>query len=146
MKLPMSTSAATSAATRAAGRRPRRAVTGRAIVLGTVVVVLLVLLASPLSRYFHSRSDLSQAQQQLRSDQQQLEQLRKLKAQWSDPGYVQQQARQRLQLAMPGDTVYVVVDKGAKSQIQQTAGSRAAAKPAGSWNTRIWTSVERASK
>jgi cell division protein FtsB len=147
MKLPTSSLTASrgSRATRRP-RRPRRAVTGRALVLGTVVVVLLVLLASPLSRYFNSRSDLSQAQQQLRSDQQQLARLRKLQAQWSDPGYVQQQARQRLQLAMPGDTVYVVVDKGAKSEIQKTAGSTAAANSAGSWNTRIWTSVERAGK
>ena len=144
MKLP--TSSPTASRGSRATRRPRRAVTGRALVLGTVVVVLLVLLASPLSRYFNSRSDLSQAQQQLRSDQQQLARLRKLQAQWSDPGYVQQQARQRLQLAMPGDTVYVVVDKGAKSEIQKTAGSTAAANSAGSWNTRIWTSVERAGK
>ncbi|MDT4943618.1 MAG: hypothetical protein QOH14_351, partial [Pseudonocardiales bacterium] len=32
-------------------RPPRRAVTGRALVLGTLVVLLLVLLASPLHRY-----------------------------------------------------------------------------------------------
>ena len=127
-------------------RRPRRAVTGRAIVLGTVVVVLLVLLASPLSRYFNSRSDLAQARQQLQSDQQQMQQLKQLKAQWSDPGYVQQQARARLQFAMPGDTVYVVVDKGAKSDIEKTAGTVAAANSTGSWNTRIWTSVQRASR
>jgi cell division protein FtsB len=127
-------------------RRPRRAVTGRALVLGTVVVVLLVVLASPLSRYFNSRSDLAQARQQLRSDQQQLEQLNRLKAQWSDPGYVQQQARARLQFAMPGDTVYVVVDKGAKSDIEKTSGTAATASSDTSWNTRIWTSVQRASR
>ena len=126
-------------------RRPRRAVTGRAIVLGTVVIVLLVLLASPLSRYFNSRSDLAQARQQLQSDQEQMQHLTQLKAQWSDPGYVQQQARARLQYAMPGDTVYVVVDKGARSDIEKTAGTTAAAST-GSWNTRIWTSVQRASR
>ena len=31
---------------------------------------------------------------------------------WDDPAYIQQQARTRLQYAMPGDTVYVVVRSG----------------------------------
>lgn len=126
--------------------RPRRAVTGRAIVLGALVVVLLVLLASPLNRYFKSRSDLSRAAQQLHSDKQQLHELNRQYRQWSDPGYVQQQARQRLQYAMPGDTVYVVVDQGAKSDIQKTEATPTDKQAAGSWNTRLWSSVAQAAK
>ena len=126
--------------------RPRRAVTGRAVVLGALVVVLLVLLASPLNRYFKSRSDLSSAAQQLHSDKQQLHQLTTQHRQWSDPGFIQQQARERLQYAMPGDTVYVVVDHGAKSDIQKTEGAPTDQQAAGSWNTRLWSSVEQAAK
>ena len=127
-----------------APRRPRRAVTGRALVLGTLVVLLIVLLASPMNRYFGSRGDLSHAGQQLTDDQQQLAQLKKQYRQWSDPGFIQQQARKRLQYAMPGDTVYVVVDHGAKSDIQKTAGTQVASAGSGSWNTRLWSSVQRA--
>jgi cell division protein FtsB len=123
---------------------PRRAVTGRALVLGTLVVLLLVLLASPLNRYFASRGDVSRAAQQLTDDQRDLAELSKQQAQWSDPGYIQQQARERLQFAMPGDTVYVVVDRGAKSDIQKTAGSGNDTKAAGTWNTKLWDSVQRA--
>jgi cell division protein FtsB len=125
---------------------PRRAVTGRALVLGTLVIVLIVLLASPLNRYFGSRSDLSHASQQLTDDQKQLAELKKQYAQWSDPGFIQQQARKRLQYAMPGDTVYVVVDHGQKSQIEKTQGTQASSDAGGSWNTRLWTSVEHAGK
>jgi cell division protein FtsB len=125
--------------------RPRRAVTGRAIVLGALVVVLLVLLASPLNRYFNSRSDLNGAAQQLHTDKQQLHELNKQYRQWSDPGFIQQQARQRLQYAMPGDTVYMVVDQGAKSDIQKTE-TTPSQEAAGSWNTRLWSSVEQAAK
>ena len=124
--------------------RRRPTVTGRALVLGTLVVLLLVLLASPLNRYFGSRSDLAHAQQQLGDDQRQLEQLKQEYALWSDPGYIQQQARQRLQYAMPGDTVYVVVDHGAQSDIAKTAATQQAAKAGGSWNTRLWSSVQHA--
>jgi cell division protein FtsB len=126
--------------------RPRRAVTGRAIVLGALVVVLLVVLASPLNRYFNSRSDLSGAAQQLHNDKQQLRELNRQYKQWSDPGFIQQQARQRLQYAMPGDTVYVVVDRGAKSDIQKTESAPTDQQAAGSWNTRLWSSVEQAAK
>ncbi|MGH8962595.1 MAG: septum formation initiator family protein [Jatrophihabitantaceae bacterium] len=118
--------------------------TGRALVLGTLVVLLIVLLASPLNRYFGSRSDLSHASQQLTDDQKQLAQLKQQYAQWSDPGFIQQQARIRLQYAMPGDTTYVVVDHGEKSQIEQTSGTQASGRSDGSWNTRLWASVERA--
>ena len=124
---------------------PRRAVTGRAIVLGALVVVLLVLLASPLNRYFKSRGDLTGAAQQLHSDKQQLHELTRQYRQWSDPGFIQQQARQRLQYAMPGDTVYVVVDRGAKSDIQKTEAAPTQ-EAAGSWNARLWSSVEQAAK
>lgn len=124
----------------------RRAVTGRALVLGTLVIVLIVVLAAPLNRYFGSRSDLSHASQKLTDDQKQLAELQKQYKQWSDPGYIQQQARIRLQYAMPGDTVYIVVGNGEKSQIERTAGSPASSDAGGSWNTRLWTSVEHAGK
>lgn len=124
--------------------KPRRAVTGRALVLGTLVVLLLVVLASPLNRYFGSRSALNSASRQLQQDRQKLGELNKQIAQWGDPGFVQQQARSRLQYAMPGDTVYVVVDHGQQNEIDKTAGSAGGKPEYGSWNTRLWDSVSRA--
>lgn len=121
--------------------RPRQAVTGRALVLGTVVVLLLVLLASPLNRYFGSRSDVQHAAQQLRDDQAELAKLQKQQQKWSDPAFIQQQARIRLQYAMPGDVVYVVVRPGQKSDIETTSGVVAAKHPTG-WNQKLWQSVE----
>ena len=126
--------------------RPRRAVTGRALVLGTLVVLLIVLLASPLNRYFGSRGDLNAASTQLQRDKQQLAELQKQYQQWSDPGFIQQQARKRLQYAMPGDTVYVVVDRGAKSEIEKTLAQGGRTDGGDAWTTRLWTSVEQAGK
>ena len=114
--------------------------------LGTLVVLLIVLLASPLNRYFGSRGDLNHAAQQLKDDQKQLAELTKQYQQWSDPGFIQQQARIRLQYAMPGDTVYVVVDHGAKSDIEKTVTTPASGDSGDSWNTRLWTSVQHAAK
>ena len=126
-------------------RPVRRPVTGRALVLGTLVVVLLVLLASPLHRYFGSRSDVQKAAQQLHQDEAQLATLRALQQQWSDPGFIQQQARRQLQYAMPGDTVYVVVRPGQRSDIEKSSGVQTAP-PATSWNQRLWQSVQAAGR
>jgi cell division protein FtsB len=126
-------------------RRARPVITGRALVLGGVVVLLVVLLASPLHRYLASRGDVNSAAQQLQNDQRDLAQLRKERALWQDPGYIQRQARTRLQFAMPGDTVYVVVDKGAKSDIEKTSGKQPGTSGK-TWNERVWDSVQAASR
>ena len=125
--------------------RRNRAVTGRALVLGALVVVLLVLLASPLHRYFNSRSDVGHAAQQLHDDQKQLADLQAQQRRWSDPGYIQQQARSRLLYAMPGDTVYVVVNPGQKSDIEKTA-TTPASKDVATWNQKLWQSVQAAGR
>lgn len=127
-------------------RAARPAVTGRALVLGALVIVLIVLLASPLHRYFGSRGDVSGAARQLQSDQAQLAQLTKQQAQLSDPGYIESQARARLQYAMPGDTVFVVVGKGSTPELGAAAGSTKSASqpPSSTWNTRLWGSVQAA--
>ena len=111
--------------------------------LGTLVILLLVVLASPLNRYFQSRSALNDAAHKLSDDHARLTQLQKQLDRWGDPGYVQQQARERLQYAMPGDTVYVVVDRGQKNDIVKTAGPGSRNDQAG-WNTKLWSSVTRA--
>jgi cell division protein FtsB len=123
---------------------PRRAATGRALVLGALVVVLLVLLASPLHRYFASRSDVGHAASQLQQDQQRLTALTTQQKLWADPGYVQQQARTRLQYAMPGDTVYVVLAPGTKTGVGAPPHQVVAQQP--TWNQKLWHSVEVAGK
>jgi cell division protein FtsB len=127
-------------------RSGRPVLTGRALVLGGIVVLLVLLLASPIHRFLASRSDVSSTAGQLDQDNLQLRELKKQKALWSDPGFIQQQARHRLQFAMPGDTVYVVVDKGQRSDIEKTAGSTSS-KPGGTeWNSKLWDSVRAADK
>ncbi|HVU93022.1 MAG TPA: septum formation initiator family protein, partial [Jatrophihabitans sp.] len=80
----------------APGRRGRPVLTGRALLLGGIVVLLVVLLASPIHRYLASRGDIASTAQQLKKDQQQLRELQRQKQRWGDPGYIQQQARARL--------------------------------------------------
>ena len=72
-----------------------RTITGRALVLGALVVLLLVLLASPLHRYLTSRSDAAATPpSSLPTIGRQLQQLPQQQARSGrDPGYIERQAR-----------------------------------------------------
>ncbi len=121
----------------------RRGLTGRALVLGAVIIVLVVIMAAPLHRYLSSHRAVEQAQKERRDNQAQLAKLHQQLAQWDDPAYVEQQARTRLQYALPGDTVYVVVHSGEKSDLGGAAQQDIAPVrvPGGTWNQRLWGSV-----
>ena len=127
------------------GRAARPVMTPRALVLGALIVLFVVVLASPLHRYLHSRHDVASAARQLHDDQQALQRLSAEKAHWSDPGYVQQQARLRLQYAMPGDTVYTVAGPGAGSSLNAPSAINRRAIGGDTWTTRLWRSVQAAS-
>jgi cell division protein FtsB len=117
--------------------------TGRALVLGAVLILLAVVLAPPLHRYLAARGALQQADRQRVEDQRQLAELRRQLAQWDDPAFIEQQARDRLQYAMPGDTMYVVIRPGAKTGVggQQQRDTEAVQVPGGTWNERLWGSA-----
>jgi cell division protein FtsB len=127
-------------------QRPRPVLTGRALVLGAVVLLLVVLLAAPVNRYLTSRHDIGRAAQQLHDHKEQLGQLTRQRDRWGDPGYIQKQARSRLQYAMPGDTVYVVVNKGQSSDIEASSGVPLAGPAGPGWNTRLMDSLHAAAK
>ncbi|MEI4270761.1 septum formation initiator family protein [Klenkia sp. LSe6-5] len=92
----------------AQGRSPL--VTGRAALLGVLVLLLALTLAGPVRSFVAGRqalAELAAENQALSLRQQQLtEQLDRQ----SDPAYVVQQARARLNFVLPGDRVVVVAD------------------------------------
>ncbi len=109
-------------------------------------MLLVVVLAAPLHRYLAARGALRQAELQRSQSQQELTELQRKAAQWSDPSFVEQQARARLQYAMPGDTTFVVVTPGQKSptEVAKQADSGATRVPGQTWNQRLWGSVQAA--
>jgi cell division protein FtsB len=118
--------------------------TGRALVLGAVLVLMALILASPLQRYLQQRHALGQAQQQQTATARRVNELKAQLALWNDPVYVERQARARLQYARPGDTVYEVVNPNKVVQDpsrQQDAPVTTTAGPT-SWQTRAWTTLQ----
>ena len=93
---------------------PRRGprVTGRAVLLGALVLLLALTLAGPLRQYVAGRQELAE----LAAEQQELTQrAAELQAQLdrrADPAYIAQQARERLTYVLPGDRLVIVGDAG----------------------------------
>lgn len=133
----------TGAATRTSAPRPRRRVTGRAVVLGVVLLALALSYVFPLRVYLAQQAELAQ----LRTDQQEqharIDRLAATAALWADDEYIRIQARKRLYFGEPGEMLLQVWEEDQPPP--DTGGDRQEppARPEPWWET-LWTSVESA--
>lgn len=77
-------------------------------VLGLVFVAVAFILAVPLRNYFSQRNQLAAAVASEQAMTAEKTLLQQQKAALSDPNYLANEAKRRLQFVKPGDTVYVV--------------------------------------
>ncbi len=92
----------------AARRRPL--FTGRAALLGGLVLLLALTLAGPMRQYLAGRAELAHLAAEGRELDQRVEDLQAQLARQADPAYSARQARERLTYVLPGDRLIVVVD------------------------------------
>jgi cell division protein FtsB len=105
---------------RAARRTPRTAVgsgaprrplvTGRAVLLAGLVLLLLLTLAGPVRQFLAGRAELTQLAAEGTALDRRVEQLEAQLDRQADPDYRARQARERLAYVLPGDRLVVVVD------------------------------------
>ena len=97
--------------TAAAASTPRRPlVTGRAVLLAGLVLVLLLTLAGPVRQFLAGRAELTRLAAEGTALDQRAEQLEAQLERQDDPAYTLRQARERLAYVLPGDRLVVVVD------------------------------------
>jgi len=117
--------------------------TGRAVLLAAVVVLLVVSLAYPLQRYLAQQARIDRLEAENRAAEQRVEDLRVQVDQLDDPAFIQTQARSRLQYVMPGDLLYVIDDSGqAQALPGQDEPTSEAAELA--WFERVLNSIDSA--
>jgi cell division protein FtsB len=115
-----------------AGARRRPLFTGRAVLLGALVLLLALTLAGPVRQYLAGRTQLVQLAAERTHLDHRAQQLQDQVERQSDPAYAARQARERLTYVLPGDRLVVVVDGTA---VEGDAGtlpadpSRSAARP-----------------
>jgi cell division protein FtsB len=98
------------ARTSAAVARHRPLFTGRAVLLGALILLLALTLAGPVRQYLAGRAELVQLAAEGRELDQRAEELQQQLARQEDPAYAEREARKRLTYVLPGDRLVVVVD------------------------------------
>ncbi|WP_258933431.1 septum formation initiator family protein [Nesterenkonia pannonica] len=118
---------------------PERTLSGRAIVLTIVALVVVSFLVPTVRTYFQQQSELEELSVQIRAEQQEQADLYAELARWEDPEFVTQQARERLNLVQPGDRRYHVMNASADEPVEEEAQEEQSE----SWAERLWTAFLR---
>jgi cell division protein FtsB len=117
----------------AAAVRRRPLFTGRAALLGALVLLLALTLAGPVRQYLAGRAELVRLAAEGRELDQRAEDLQTQLERQADPVYAQRQARERLTYVLPGDRLLVVVDGEAVEGDAGTLAEAATAAEPRSW-------------
>ena len=79
-------------------------------ILAAIFVMLAVTLVPTLRSTLKQRSQINALRGQLAQQGRTVAELQREQRQWSDPAYVEQQARERLKFVRVGETSYTVID------------------------------------
>ncbi len=120
---------------------PARQFSGRTVALLTVLFIAALIMAQPLQLLLEQQNDITQAQQQLTQEQQREQDLTTQLERWEDPAYVQQQARERFNMVMPGERKYLVIDGEAESTAPEPNVATVDENLEMGWADRLWGSV-----
>ncbi len=113
--------------------------TGRAAVLAVVICAIALSLAYPVREYVTQRQQIDSLVAQQQAMLAQVKSLEAEQARLSSPAYIEQLARQELDMCFPGTQCYIVA--GGPS----AAGTAASAKPGPApWYDKVWQSVQQA--
>lgn len=127
------------------GPVPAKAFSGRMLALAVVLISITILLAPTVRVYLQQRADIATLQEDIKSKQQEQQDLKNQVSRWSDPAYVRQQARDRINMVMPGETGYWVFGGDTPPATPETKGT--AVNPSNlPWVDALWQSIERSAK
>jgi cell division protein FtsL len=113
--------------------------TGRAAVLAVVICAIVLSLAYPVREYVAQRRVIDQLVAQQQAMQAQVRSLQAQQAKLSSRSYIEQLARQQLDMCFPGKQCYIV--EGSQPAASTAGISRPGAAP---WYSKLWGSVEQA--
>jgi cell division protein FtsL len=113
--------------------------TSRAAVLAVVICAIALSLAYPVREYLAQHQQIDQLVAQQRTMLTQVRNLQAEQAKLSDQSYIEQLARQELDMCFPGTQCYVVA--GSQPLINGPQRQPSGPEP---WYAKLWQSVEQA--
>ena len=121
--------------------RDRPRFTSRAAVLAVVLCAIALSLAYPVREYIGQRRQIDQLSAQRATAEAAVRRLQAEDRKLTSPAYVEQQARDRLHMCMPGQTCFVVIP-GRKPP----AAAAPAPEHVTPWYEKLWGSVRAANQ
>lgn len=124
---------------------PAKAFSGRMLALLVVMIAITIMLAPTVKIFFEKRAEIAALQADIAARESQQDDLRRQVSRWQDPNYVKQQARDRINMVMPGETGYWVFGSDLPAGSSGGAsGAGSAPDPAGlPWVDSLWDSIRR---
>jgi cell division protein FtsL len=113
--------------------------TSRAAVLAVVICAIALSLAYPVREYIGQRQQIGQLVAQRQEILAQVKNLQAEQARLSSQAYIEQLARQELDMCFPGTQCYVI--EGSQPALSGTPSPQAGPAP---WYSKLWQSVEQA--
>jgi cell division protein FtsB len=124
---------------------PAKAFSGRMLALAVVMIAITILLAPTVKIFLEKRAEISALEAEIAGRKAEQTELNKQLSRWQDPNYVKQQARDRINMVMPGETGYWVFggEEAAGTPGGRT-GSGSSANPENlPWVDALWESIRR---
>lgn len=119
---------------------PERTFSGRMIVLTIVTLVVISFLVPTVRSYLQQRAELNELSDQIAAEEQRQDELYSDLARWDDPEYVKQQARERINLVLPGERRYHVIGDLSEAEVT-TDSAEETAPEQDEWTDQLWDSV-----
>lgn len=87
---------------------PARTFSGRVVLLIAVLMLVALMLTPAMNNFLQQRAEIASIKTEIAYQERYQSELRKELSRWDDPAYVKMQARDRINMVMPGETGYWV--------------------------------------
>jgi cell division protein FtsB len=124
------------------GPRRRPFFTGRAVLLGALVLLLALTLAGPVRQYLAGQAELVRLAAEGDALRQRAGELEDQLERQSDPAWREREARKRLSYVLPGDRLVVVVDGRTRGEEPGPLSPLPGSRPQQPWYEGLLESVE----
>lgn len=124
---------------------PAKAFSGRLLALGVVMIAITILLAPTVKIFVDKRAEIAALEADIADKEAVRDDLKRQVSRWQDPNYVQQQARDRINMVMPGETGYWVFGSELPAGESSSAAAAATAHDPADlpWVDTLWESIRR---
>ncbi|WP_314192683.1 septum formation initiator family protein [uncultured Arthrobacter sp.] len=124
---------------------PAKAFSGRMLALAVVMVAITIMLAPTVKIFIDKRAEIAALESDIVDSKAAQDNLKRQVSRWQDPNYVKQQARDRINMVMPGETGYWVFgsDLPAGASGSQPSAAETQDPADVPWVDSLWESIRR---